>query len=223
LWNVGLGAAIVPGATPHAPPTITAIVFDLLATTKVRADVMGSGIQSVRPRKPFPDPPEVLLPAGLHCVTGRSSAQNAVGTSSRSVVLTDNEWTSISVQAACANQPQDIPTTGDRLTVRRSPARRAPDQALPAPEQMSASYSVAQAAIWIPADAASFGGDGTLIRRPASQSHCGTSATTDQATAARALRIMAGAGVDVAHRVIGAGSPAHRGWYRRSDFGGTAP
>jgi hypothetical protein len=173
-------------------------------------------------RNTTPDPVEVSLPTGLFFVAGRRSAQNMVGTASRSVMVAGGEWTSITVPAACANKPRDIPTTGDRFTIQRSPVQRELGKVLPALEQAGAPYPVVQAAIWILTDNASFEGLGTLIRRPASQSYGGTR-VIDEATGARAIRIMADAGVDVTHRAIwrdrqriaaGVGDPDSAAWLR---------
>jgi len=178
-------------------------IVDLLAAGKVRAEVTGSGIRnvSIRLRKTIPSTVEVSLPVGLYFIASKRAAQNMVGTASRSVTLTSDDWVTVTVPAACANKALAIPGGGDGFAIRRSPAQRELAAVLPALERASAPYPVIQAAAWILTDDATYADLGTLIRRPSYQMSGGTRVIQEN-DAARALRIMADAGIVVTRRAI---------------------
>ena len=79
----------------------------------------GGGIESVRLkiRRLVDDDIKVRIPIGVFFVSRRASTQNMVATQEKSVLLTDGEWKSLFVAAACANRPRGIPDSSDSFAV----------------------------------------------------------------------------------------------------------
>ncbi len=218
------GASALMTAAVLVPPAVAADLLDLMARGKVKAEVSGSGIQSVsiRLRRMVPEPLDVTLQVGLYFVASRGSTQNMVGTAARSVSLTSDQWVEVSLPAACANKPRDIPVGADTFTIQRAPRQRELAIALPALERAGAAYPVVQAATWMITDDATFDGLGTLVRRRAGQSS-GRTRVIQENEAAGALRIMADAGLDVTRLAVwrdrarianGVTDPSLAGWLR---------
>ncbi|MDR2451583.1 MAG: hypothetical protein LBE85_07420 [Candidatus Accumulibacter sp.] len=178
-------------------------IVDLLAEKKIEIQAQGSGIQSVRVRirRLVPYPLSIRVPVGSYFVSARQSAQNMVTTAESKVRLTTGEWQSISVPAACANRPKDIPGSQDSFTVRRSPHQKELVRLMPLLDKASVPYATRQAAVWIVTDNASYSDLGILVSRPQFQPFGGTR-TIREAETARAMKICAEAGIDITRKRI---------------------
>ena len=125
--------------------------------------------------------------------------------------LTTEGWLGISVSAACANRPRDIPGSGDSFTVRRSPHQKELARLIPVLGRAGVSYATRQAAVWIVTDDASYSDLGILVSRTRFQPFGGTRTINEEETA-RAMRICDEAGIDVTRkRIWGARKQVLRG------------
>lgn len=122
-WLLTLTTTLLMMAVWLAPARATDLV-DLLNQKKVQVEVVGSDIENVtvRIRRTATEPVTVDIAAGTFFESSNSNAQNMVGTAPRSVTLTNDAWTTLVVDAACANAPRDIPTGADRFAGKRLPA-----------------------------------------------------------------------------------------------------
>lgn len=178
-------------------------VVTLLQAGKVEAEAEGSGIEAVavRLRRRTSHPILVRIPVGTFFVARDASVQNMVTTAEAEVTLSSADWTTITVDAACANRPRDIPGTGDRFTVTRSPRQAELQRLIPVLRAASVGYDVRQAAVWIVTDDANYGDLGILVRRSAFQLFGGTRAI-DETETARAMKILADSGIDLQRKAI---------------------
>lgn len=178
-------------------------IVDLLAEKKVKIQAQGSGIQrvSVRVRRLVPYPLAIRIPVGTYFVSARRSAQNMVTTAESKARLTTDDWLDISVPAACANRPRDIPGSGDSFTVQRSPHQKELAKLMPVLGRAGVGYATRQAAVWIVTDNASYSELGILVSRPQFQPFGGTR-TINEDEAARAMQICDEAGIDVTRKRI---------------------
>jgi hypothetical protein len=178
-------------------------IVDLLAEKKVEIQAQGSGIQSVgvRIRRLVPYPLSIRIPVGTYFVSARQSAQNMVTTAENKMRLTTDDWLNISVAAACANRPRDIPGNGDSFTVRRSPHQKELAKLMPVLGRAGVGYATRQAAVWIVTDNASYSDLGILVSRPRFQPFGGTRMINEEETA-RAMQICDEAGIDVTRKRI---------------------
>jgi virginiamycin B lyase len=182
-------------------------VVDLLTQHEVQVEISGSDIQSVdvRLRALAPvsaaAPLRVEIPAGTFFDSGNSTEQNMVGTETRTVVLTDQDWVDITLTAACASRPRNIPDTNDRFAVKRLPQQGELAKAAVAVAAAHVPYAVAQAAIWIVSDNASYADLGEVVETTSYNPYGGTRVIGEN-EAAQALQILAAAGIDVTRKRI---------------------
>lgn len=196
--------------SPYLPKVRMAIqdmegrdVVDLLTEGKIELETKGSGVQSVsvRVRKLVPYPITVRVPVGSYFVSARRSAQNMVTTEASEVRLTGDDWRSLSVSAACADRPRDIPGGGDTFTVQRSPHQEELARLMPVLDKAGVSYATRQAVVWIVTDNASYSELGILVSRPA-YSAFGGMRTIRETETARAMKICEDAGIDITRKRI---------------------
>lgn len=178
-------------------------LFDLIAERKVEVEVTGSGIQSVslRLRRRVPHELPVRIPIGTFFASHNPSAQNMVGTEEATVTLHDDHWVDVSVDAACANRPLDIPGGEDRFTVQRSPQQTDLRKLMPVLDQANADSETRQAAVWIVTDDATYDDLGILVSRPA-YAMFGGSRVINEAEAARAMQLCDKAGINIKSKAI---------------------
>lgn len=176
-------------------------IVDLLAAGKIEVQTEGSGIQSVslrvRPRTPYPV--YVRVPVGTFFVSRNSSSQNMVATEERSLTLTEDDWASLSMPAACANRPRDIPGDRDSFRVQRSPQQAHLARLMPVLDKAGVSYAVRQAAVWIVTDNADYEDLGILI---SSRGGYGGTRVINETAAANAMRICDEAGIKIKSKAI---------------------
>lgn len=179
-------------------------VFDLLDQTRVEVETHGSGIQNVRLklRRLGSQPVRVNIPVGTFCVAKRSSAQNMVVTGARSVTLKNDEWHTVSMPAACANRPRDIPGTSDSFSLQKSPNQEELKKLISTMQANSVTYPVRQAAVWIITDNASYSQLGQLVSRPVGVILGGGTRVIKEYEAARAMKICDSAGIDITKKAI---------------------
>jgi len=176
-------------------------VVDLLKEKKIEIQAEGGGIQrvSIRLRRLVPYPLTVRIPVGSFFVSSSSSVQNMVTTSESKVRLASDQWHAASPDAACANRPRDIPATGDRFTVRRSPQQKELARLMPALGRARVDTATRQAAVWIVTDNADYSDLGILV---ASQFGFGGSRVIKELEAAHAMWICDEAGIDITQKAI---------------------
>ena len=177
-------------------------IVDLLSEKKIEVRTQGSGIQNVtvRIRKLVPYPITIRVPVGTYFVSSRRSAQNMVTAGESTLRLTADDWQQVSVSAACANRPRDIPRSADTFTVQRSPHQKELARLMPVLNKAGVDYATRQAAVWIVTDDASYSELGILVARRAYQS--GGTRTIREAEAAAAMKICDEAGIDVTRKRI---------------------
>ncbi len=178
-------------------------IVDLIKEKKIEIETQGSGIKSVgvRLRKLVPYPITVRVPVGSYFVSSSQSAQNMVTTAEIKVRLTGENWRRVSVSAACANRPRDIPGSGDTFTVQRSPHQAELERLMPVLDKARVPYAVRQAAVWIVTDNADYGDLGILVSRSQFQMFGGTRQIREYESA-RAMKICDEAGIDIKRRAI---------------------
>lgn len=173
-------------------------VVDLIENKIVEVEIQGRNITNVnmRIRRLVDYPVTVLVPVGSFFVSSNPSAQNMVATAENRTTLNSGDWRTISVSAACANRPKDIPGSNDRFTVLRSPQQKELAALMPVLDKANADMPVKQAAVWIVTDNASYGDLGILISSP------GNARVIGHEAAARAIRICSDAGIDITSKRI---------------------
>ena len=178
-------------------------IVELLREKKIEIETSGSGIQSVgvRIRKLVPYPITVRVPVGSYFVSSRKSAQNMVTTAESKVRVTGDDWRRVSVSAACANRPRDIPGTKDTFSVQRSPHQKELASLMPVLDRAGVGYATRQAAVWIVTDNASYSDLGILVSRSQFQAFGGTRTIRETETA-RAMKICTDAGIDITRKRI---------------------
>jgi hypothetical protein len=176
-------------------------IVDLLREKKIEVEAEGSGIESVsvRLRRLVPQALTVRIPVGTFFVSANPDAQNMVTTEAASVALTTTDWTPMSVSAACANRPRDIPGEGDTFSVQRSPRQAELARLMPALAAAGVDSETRQAAVWIITDDADYDDLGILV---VSQFGFGGSRVINELEAARALQICDEAGIDITRKAI---------------------
>ena len=190
-----LAAALVQLAIWLRPAHATDLA-DLLTQKKVQVEVLGSDIENVtvRVRRTGTEPVTVDIAAGTFFESNNANAQNMVGTSPESVTITNNGWTTLVINAACASAPRDIPTSTDRFAVKRLPDESEIAIAARAVSAAHASTAVSQAAIWIISDDADYDNLGELVE--------GASRVINQTEAAQAMKILDRAGINIRQKRI---------------------
>jgi TolA-binding protein len=196
---------------PNSPyaENATSIIQDMkgrhiaeLAEKKIiEVEPKGGGIEwvNIRLRTKTPYPVKVLIPVGTFFVSAQESAQNMVATGGRELVLSSGQWASVSVPAACANRPKDIPDSEDTFSVVRSPHQEELARLMPALAKAGADTATTQAAVWIVTDDASYGDLGILV---ASYNGMPGGRIIDEEEAALAMKICDQAGIDITGKQI---------------------
>jgi hypothetical protein len=138
----------------------------------------------------------VRIPVGSFFVSANPAAQNMVATGEKKARLTTDGWQKISVPAACANRPKDIPGSGDSFTVQRSPNQEELATLMPVLNKAGAGTTTKQAAVWIITDNADYDDLGILVNSPGNVRAIGA------VEAARAMKICADAGIDITKKRI---------------------
>jgi hypothetical protein len=178
-------------------------VVDLIEEGKLAVESQGSGIDSVslKLQRKVDYQLTVRVPVGTFFVSRRASAQNMVATAARVVELASDDWIEISVEAACANRPLDIPEYDDAFRVARAPRQAELRKLMPVLEAAGVGLAVRQAAVWIVTDDADYSDLGILVQSSAFTPFGGTR-MIHEAQAARALKILSDAGIDVRQKSI---------------------
>jgi hypothetical protein len=176
-------------------------MFDLHAAGKIAFSANGSNIQQVRLEvlSLSDERIRVVVPAGAFFASSDPAAQSMVATRSHEFDLLPRQALSLSIDAACANLPLDIPSSGTGFTITQQPPQ--PELALIAPMLAAQGYDVRQAAVWIVTDNASFDDLGTLVTGGA-YGNMGGVRVIDPEDAVRAMQIVDAAGVDIRARRI---------------------
>jgi hypothetical protein len=171
-------------------------IVDLIREKKIEVRTSGSGIQSVSlsMRRLVPHPVTVRVPVGTFFVAGNRSSQNMVATAARVQRLTSAAWVTVSVAAACANRPRNIPGSGDSFAIERAPEQAELARLMAALDKAGVGYAVRQAAVWIVTDNASYSGLGILVR--------GSARAIREADAARAMQLYDEVGLDITRKAI---------------------
>ncbi|MDR2465902.1 MAG: hypothetical protein LBD35_00800 [Prevotellaceae bacterium] len=154
-----------PEPEPDSAPNPNPDIVDLLNDKTVEVKVRGSDITKVElsVRRLKARNLTVRIPAGAYFVSANASAQNMVATEEKNIQLNDNQWKTVSVPAACANRPRDIPDSNDSFTVQRSSNSDELTRLMPVLNKNRAGIKTRQAAVWIITDNASFAELGTLL------------------------------------------------------------
>jgi hypothetical protein len=178
-------------------------LVDLLDEKKVEVKAQGSGIESVHleVKRLVNYVLSVRIPVGTFFVSRDPSAQNMVATAEATATLTSDVWTTVSVSAACANRPRDVPGDDDTFTVRRSPQQQELQRLMPALVKAGADSKVEQAAVWIVTDDADYDDLGILVSRSIAQVFGGTRVINEE-EAALAMKICDEAGIDIRRKAI---------------------
>ena len=176
-------------------------LFDLIQEGKIEAHGTGAGIESISMNLHNTTPYwlAVLVPPGTFMVAHDTSAQNMVTTETQVVRIQPQSNASVSIAAACANRPRDIPYGDDQFTIARTPPQADLARLMPALADAHAPYAVRQAAVWILSDDADYGQLGILVR---STNGFGGSRVILAPEAARAMQIIDGAGINITRRAI---------------------
>jgi hypothetical protein len=195
---------------------------DLLSEKKIEVKTRGAGIESValELRRLVNHELAVRIPVGTFFVAARASAQNMVTTEERTVILRNKGWTSVTVAAACANRPRDIPGQDDTFTIEKSPHQEELQKLMPVLRKAMVGFAIRQAAVWIVTDDATYNDLGILV------SGLGGSGprVIREGEAARAMKLVDEAGVDITTKAIwrdrdeivrNLSDPALKGWVVR--------
>jgi len=178
-------------------------IVDLLDKCMIEVEPAGSGIESVavKVRRLVPYGVTVKVPVGTFFVSEKPSTQNMVATSECEETLTTDEWTTLSVPAACANHSRDVPGFTDRFTVQHSAHSLDLVRLMPVLDGAQVSYGVRQAAVWIVTDNVNYANLGRLVRR-ASWMPTGGSPVIRHYEAAQAMKICDEAGIEITQKAI---------------------
>lgn len=196
----GAQGEAVAEAIPAAAPALEGALLDLIAAGKIEANVAGSSIEyvSLSVRNLTAERIEVRIPAGTFFASNSASAQSMVATAQQVTYLGPGQSSSVSISTACANLPLDIPHSGNTFTIAQAPPQQ--ELTLIASALASETYPVRQAAVWIVTDDANFSSLGILVRGDPS-GYGGTRVISPE-DAAKAMRVLATAGVDLGGRSI---------------------
>jgi hypothetical protein len=180
------------------PQNNTDEIVDLLENNIIEAEITGSDITNVnlRIRRLVPKAVNVKIPAGSFFVSENPAAQNMVATAEKKTRLTTDGWVNVSIPAACANRPKDIPDSNDKFSVQRAPNQEELAQLMSVLGKSGAITAVKQAAVWIVTDNANFADLGTLTTSP------GNTRAIWYETTTRAMKICAEAGIDITKKRI---------------------
>lgn len=169
-------------------------VTALLAEGKIELEIRGSDITSVtvKLRRRVKHDVRVRIPAGTMFSAGSSSVQDMLALEAGSVELDTGRWTSVSLDAACADIDAAIPGQQDTFTVAAAPdtLRR-----LARSLRSEGDTAVRQAAVWIVSDDANFWSLGTLIYATGAR-------VIGPEEAAAAMKLVDESGIDITARTI---------------------
>jgi len=188
-----------PAPTPTQRPPEERDILSLVDAGSIEVEVRGSSIDEVglSLRRLENEDFFVLIPAGTFFVSGDSSAQNMVSRRPVQVTLTDNAWRQVQVPAACANMELRVPNEGTSFSIRSSPSQFELELLMTELENAGLGYIVEQAAIWIVTDDASYADLGTLVGGFGFGSRL-----ILETDAARAMKVVDEAGIDIARKAI---------------------
>ncbi|MDR1594476.1 MAG: hypothetical protein LBS43_08350 [Prevotellaceae bacterium] len=187
-----------PSPEPYSAQSGEYDVVELLENNIIEVEISGNDITqvNVKIRRLVPYTVNARIPVGSFFVSENPSAQNMVATAEKKVRLTTGGWQNISVPAACANRPKDIPGSSDKFSVQQSPNQDELVKLMPALNKANVSTPVKQAAVWIITDNADFDDLGILTSGPTN-----TRAIWYETTA-HAMKICADAGIDITKKRI---------------------
>ncbi len=176
-------------------------LFDLIQEGKIMAHGTGAGIESVSLTLQNTTPLwlTVLVPPGTFLVARDTSAQNMITTAAYTIRVGPQSDQALSIAAACANRPRDIPEGDDQFAIARTPPQADLARLMPALASAQAPYAVRQAAVWILSDDADYIDLGVLVQ---SANGYGGSRVILAPETARAMQIIDGAGIDITRRAI---------------------
>jgi hypothetical protein len=161
------GQITVPdrGGTEVRGPKPNPDIIDLLNSKAVEVKIRGNDITRVElsVRRLKAQNMNVKIPVGAYFVSANASAQNMVATEEKTLLLNNDQWKTVSIPAACANRPRDIPDSNDSFTVQRSSNSDELTRLMPVLNKTGVGIKIRQAAVWIITDNASFAELGTLL------------------------------------------------------------
>ena len=177
-------------------------IVDALRAGWIEVSFSGGGIQAVhaRIRRKVTHPITVRVPASSYFVAGNLASQNMVTTKNLTVQLVSEDWQAISVAAACADMPKNVPDGRETFTVERVPPHSELPKLIALLDKADVGFSTRQAAIWIVTNDASFAELGKLISK--SWQTGATSRAIQEDDVAQAMKIAESAGIDLAGRAI---------------------
>lgn len=198
--------------SPYLPKARAAIqemekgrdIMDLLNEGKIEIKTQGQGIEnvSISIRKLVQHPIIVRVPVSSFFVSERQSAQNMVTTAQHDVRLSDNDWQTVTVSAACANRLKNIPGDNDRFIVQRSPHQDELARLIPSLDKAGVDFATRQAAVWIVTDDADYSDLGTLVSKSQLFINFSGTRVIKEAAVARAMKICADAGINIYDKQI---------------------
>ena len=177
-------------------------IIEALNQGKIEVKVTGSGIKSVnlKMKRLVDHLLKIFAPVGTYFVC-HGSAQNMVSRTQKVVDLTNDEWLSVNIDAACANRSRNIPDSDESFDIQESPHQEDLKKLMPVLGKARVSFGVEQAAVWIVTDNADYSDLGTLVERSMFQIYGGTRVIKEY-EAARAMRICDQAGIDITSKAI---------------------
>jgi hypothetical protein len=185
-------------ASPDVPQSSSRNIVDLLENNIIEAQITGKDITQVnlRLRRLVSSAVEVQIPAGCFFVAENSGSQNMAATVEKTVRLSTNSWTTVSIPVASLNRTKNIPGINDRFTVQRPPAGQGElAQLFSAFAGSDAGALVKQSAVWIVTDDAGFDELGILTNSEKTR-------IIWYETTVRAMKICADAGIDITKKRI---------------------
>ena len=197
--------------SPYLPKARAAIqdmeggrdIVDLLDDGKIEIKTQGQGIEtvSVSIRKLVPYPITVRVPVGSFFVPASELVQDMVTTAQCNVLLSGNDWQTVTVSAACANRAKAIPRSYHSFTIQRSPHQDELARLLPALDKAGVNFATRQAAVWIVTDNADYSDLGELVIR-SQAAIFGGARVINEVAAAHAMKICSDAGIDIYSKLI---------------------
>lgn len=185
--------------TPTAPPLptreqVAGHLVDLVEAGQVAVRSAGQSIDEVQLelRSEIEAEVEVVIPAGVFFVSQTAGYQNMVTRHTRQVMLYDQAWVTISLEAACASIHLDVPDDTHSFTILAAPDEDDIAQLMPVLDGAGLPYAVEQAAIWIVSDDADYDDLGTLVGGWVTMSRL-----IHEDETVRALQVLDEAGIDI--------------------------
>jgi hypothetical protein len=123
-------------------------IVDALQKGRIEVKTMGSGIETVTLgiKRLVNHPVRVVIPVGTFFVC-HGSAQSMVGRREKTIVLSNNDWQTLTVDATCANRSKAIPGNDDIFDIQLSPHQEELKRLMPILEKAGVSFNVEQAAV----------------------------------------------------------------------------